>query len=286
MQQEVYADLYLLVNACMDLLCVWLTAALLHRRVPRRRAVLAAAFGGSFSLAALLLGADGIGGVLLDLAAGILLAAIAFAHRGERPRAFWRVAAVFLLTSALLGGVMTAIFLLLNRLPFPKEVLTEERVPVWMFALLAGVSAFLTVRGGRMFGFSRKTKAVSMTAVLFGKTVTLRAMVDSANLLRDPVTGKGVILAEETLLRTAIPRGLLLPVGNPARMRLESDPDLARRVCLIPAAGATGTALLTAFRPDSLSLTDDDGTHPCDCLIAPTRLEGRASGFEALLPAE
>ena len=45
-QQEVYADLYFLVNMSMDLLCLNLTAALLHRGVRRWRLLLASAVGG------------------------------------------------------------------------------------------------------------------------------------------------------------------------------------------------------------------------------------------------
>ena len=55
MDREVYADLYFLVNASMDLLCMMITAAVLHRRAVRWRALLGAAIGGVYAVAALVI---------------------------------------------------------------------------------------------------------------------------------------------------------------------------------------------------------------------------------------
>ena len=185
-QPAVYADLYVFVNTSMDLLCLNLTAAILHRRTRRWRVLLAALLGGLFSLAVLLAGVDGLPGVLLDLSAAFGICAVAYPVRHERPRVFFATVAAFFLISLLLGGMMTVLFGWLNRLPLPSGALSEDHISVWLFAVLALVSGFLTRRGGRFLGFSSRAKAATAEAVLFGKPVVLRAMVDTANLLRDP----------------------------------------------------------------------------------------------------
>ena len=85
-QQEVYADLYFFINASMDLLCLNLTAALLHSRPPRWRLFLGAALGGLFSVAVLLFGVGGVAELALDALAACGICAVAFARRGGKLR--------------------------------------------------------------------------------------------------------------------------------------------------------------------------------------------------------
>ena len=283
-EQEVYADLYFFVNASMDLLCLNLTAAILHRKPRRLRLLLAAALGGGFSLAVLLLGVGGFSGVALDLLAALGICAVAFAGRRERPRAFFGSVAAFFLISLLLGGIMTALFWGLNRLHLPLGALSEDHISVWLFAALALVSGLLTRHGGRFLGLSRRVRTATVEAVVFGRTIRLRAMLDTGNLLRDPTSGRAVILCDADRIRPLLPAQLFLPQGDPARLRWESDFAVARRLRLIPSSTATGSSLLTAVVPDSLTLTDRDGSRPCDYLLAPVPLGDRAAGFDALLP--
>lgn len=288
-QQEVYADLYFLVNMSMDLLCLNLTAALLHRGVRRWRLLLASAVGGGFALAVLLLGVDGAFGVALDVLAAGGICAIAFARRGVRRKSVPLVAArtvgAYFLLSVLLGGVMTVLFQWLNRLHLPFDAISEDHISVWLFAVLALVSGLLTRNGGRLLGFSHRVKTAVVNAVLFGRPVTFLAMVDTGNLLRDPASGRSVILCNADKLRDVLPAWVFLPVGDPRRVEREYSYATARRLRLIPSATATGTALLTAIVPDSLSLTDRDGTRECDFLVAIASLGENAAGFDALLPA-
>ena len=54
MVQEVYVDLYFLINSCMNLLTLMISATLLHRKVNPGRAWLASAAGGLWAVVALL----------------------------------------------------------------------------------------------------------------------------------------------------------------------------------------------------------------------------------------
>ncbi len=280
MEQEVYADLYILVNTGMDLLCLMITAALTHRKILRRRAIPGALFGGIYALIALLVGINGWAGVLLDVAAAFLMCFIVFASKGERTRFLFKVTAVHMLASVFLGGVMTALYAWLNRLELPLDALGKDDVSVWLFAVLAAVSGFLTAKGSMFFGLSGKTRSVTVEAVLFGRRVTLRAMVDSGNLLRDPMSGRSVIVAERRRLTE------ILPKNFPKEGEMPQDHELARKIRLIPAHTATGEGILTAIIPDSLTVVDGKDRRRSDYLIAPISLGERAQGFDALIPIE
>ncbi len=283
MQTEVYADLYFLVNASMDLLCVLLTARLLQTVAARWRVLLAAAFGGGFSLWVLLFGIAGWLGLFLDLAAAFVICAIAFARKGTGFGRLAKITAVFFLVSAILGGVMTALYSLLNRLDLPFEAFAGESISVWMFAILSLAAGILTLRGGRFLGISAKQKRVRVEAVLFGKRVTLNALLDTGNLMHDPIGGRSVVVAEASRLRGVLPREVFLPPGDPAREMWLRNYENARRVRLIPAKTAAGEGVLSAIVPDSLFLQVEKESRPATHLVALAELGDRAHGFDALI---
>ncbi|MBQ5772213.1 MAG: sigma-E processing peptidase SpoIIGA, partial [Clostridia bacterium] len=108
MVQEIYADLYVLINFGMDLLCLTVTASLLHLPARRWRILLASGMGGLYSLLSLLFSPAGLLGLLFDLLAAMALAGVAFAQRGNGLLRHLRVTGAYFLSSVLLGGVMTA----------------------------------------------------------------------------------------------------------------------------------------------------------------------------------
>ncbi len=282
-QPSVYIDLYVLVNFSMDLLCLMITASLLHRRVRRWRAILGAILGGLYAAAALLLGWNGIWGLLADILAACLMSAVTFATRRQSPLRILQCAAVQALVSMLLGGVMTALYAALNRLELPFAALEGDGISVWMFALLTAVAGVATLRGGAFLGLSRKTRSVRIDATLLGREVTLSAMVDSGNLLRDPVSGKSVIVADAKRLSGVLPPALLRACMSGDCTEWLSDHEQAKKTRLIPAQTAGGDALLLAIVPDRLRVTEGKDSYDADYLIAPAPLGDAAKGFDAVI---
>ena len=280
---QVYIDLYFLINVSMDLLCLMITGTLLHRRVSRWRAICAAILGGGYAVAALLLGFDGLLGFLGDCAAALLMCLVTFASRGSRFVRTLRCVPVLVLVSMLLGGVMTGLYSLLNRLHLPFEMLEGDGLSVWTFALLTAVASIATVKGGGFLGLSKKTKRVTVHATLFGKEIELCAMVDSGNLLRDPVSGKSVIVADLSRLAAVLPPDLARACVRGDFTAWLSTYENARRARPIPTQTATGQGMLLALIPERLTLTVGSDTYPADYLIAPATLGESAQGFDAVI---
>lgn len=283
MEQEVFIDLYVLVNVSMDLLCLLTVAALLHRKIRRWRAVLAAVLGGLYAAAALLLGLNGLWGFLGDAVAALSMCAITF---GVRHRSVWRVLQpipILMLVSMTLGGIMTALYGALNRLDLPFELLEGDGLSVWTFALLTAVASFATLRGGRLFGISHKTRSMTVSLTLFGRSVTLNALVDSGNLLRDPLSGKSVIVVDADRLADILPAPMLAACKNGTVAAFLSTYEHARCCRLIPAKTASGEGMLLALLPDKLSVSDGKSTLPSDHLIAIAPLGSAAEGFDAVI---
>ena len=286
MEPIVYVDLYFMVNFSMDLLCLMITAKLLHRKISRLRAIASAAIGGVYAVVALLFGFSGVMGVFLDVVAAYLLCLTAFAGRQRGLGVALRCCPVLFLTSMLVGGVMTVLYSFLNRLQLPLEALQGDGLSVWMFVLLAVVSGVATLRGGSFLGLSRKTEKVEVCAVLFGKRVTLCAMVDTGNLLRDPLSDRRVIVAELSCFADVLPPALYKALSTGCVTDWLSIGENARLARLIPMQTASGSKMLLGLIPEKLTLTDGKESYPADYLIAPTPLGSAANRFDAMIPSD
>lgn len=286
MTQEVYLDLYVLVNVSMDLLCLMITAALLHRRMPRWRPILAAVLGGLYAAVALLLGLQGWVGFALDVLVACLICLIGLYTKGTRLPTVLKWTAVYVLVSMMTGGVMTGLYACLNRLNLPLDTLKGDDLSVWTFALLSAVAGVASWRGGRLLGLSSKTRTVAVRAVLFGREVRLRAMVDTGNLLRDPVSGRSVIVADPEKLGEALPPALLQAYRTGDFSRWLSTYENAKTVRAIPARTATGESILYAIVPDALSVDEGKGECRADYLLAPSPLGNRDGTFDAVIPID
>lgn len=187
--------------------------------------------------------------------------------------------------SALVGGLMTAFCSLLNRMGLLGTEIGGDGLSAWLLALLAAVSAGTAGMAGRFFRKSAGEHTAKVEITCRGRTVTLQGVTDSGNLLRDPISGRCVVL---TALRSVAP---LLPPGLVGRIRAsdfsaEAFQTLCAdlRVRLIPTHTASGDGMLLGIVPDQLTVTDTHGTRELDALFAPTEL--KVPGYEALLPPE
>ena len=282
MEQTVYVDLYFLINFSMDFLCFFLLSKLLSLKLSFLRTLLASALGGVYACAALFLPVTTLPALIIDMAACILMCAVALL----RPREVRRLLVcipVYIAVSMVLGGTMTALFHLFNRLELPIENTDPDGISVWVFALLAIGSGLVTHLFGRFFS-RRGTRREAMLEIGYeGRTRSLCALCDTGNLLRDPVGGKPCIVVDDDRLIGLLPSELLSAAkeGSPPSTAL-----LARyrgRLRLIPAQSATGGGLLLAFCADRIRIDGKDGWHEVDALIVPRPLEGTA---EALIPPE
>ena len=291
MEVEVYADLLFLINTGMDGLCLLLAGRLLHRKTRLWRLILAALLGGIYAVVALFPQVGAGVSLLLDGMVCLSMCAIAFGGKKSGGiRGLFASTGVYFLLSMAMGGVMTALYHLLNRagvgdvLPFLTE--GSDGPTSWLFLLLALIGGGLSLWGGRLTRRAKRVVFCTVTVELAGRRVELRGMVDSGNLLRDPMGGRVVICAERAALSTLLSPGLMQVTDGAPPHRALLTPSESKRVRIIPTSTATGSGLLYGFLPDRLLLTGEGEKQgrEVDAVVAVTSI--RTRGVEALIPSE
>lgn len=232
---SVYVDVLMLLNFAVDL-CLLLGTNRLSGHPPNiGRAALAAAFGSVYAGACVLPGFSFLGNFLWRLVSWGIISVIAFGAT----QSGLRRGILFLLLSMALGGIA----LCLNQGGF------------WALVLAAAGVCFLCLVGfrGRV-----GQQYVSVDICYGGACVSLKALVDTGNGLRDPVTGCPVLVVE-----AASAKKLLTFAEGELEHPLETM--LSHRYTnlrLIPytAVGQPGGFLL-AIRPDSVTINGKGVDH-------------------------
>ena len=281
MQQTVYVDLLFAINFCMDFQCLFLTAKLLHRPFPLKRAILSSALGATYACAALFVPASGLGAFLFDLGVGLLMCGIVFLPQEEKKRRFLIPFGLYFGVSAAVGGLMSAVSTLFGHLDYVPEENSDGSASFFLLAFLGGVATFLW---GRLCQRRAKGKSARLCLEYAGKSLEVEAFVDTANHLCDPLGGRPVVVIDRTVARDLLP-GVLLEAAERGMAGLAMlPPTLARRVRMIPATTVTGRGILLAVAPDKALLDAGDGAHEVDILLTPAPLSSAAEGHQALLP--
>lgn len=197
----VYVDLLFGLNTLINYLLLRGSAALGGCPVKLWRLAGAAVLGGLYAVASVMPGAEGLQGLVFQgLCAGLmLLTAFGWKRNTVKQGLFF-----FGLSFALGGMVLLAV-----QLVEPDCVLLGGRayyaVSTPALLLLAGLSYGLAAVVLSGCGTHTGGDLVSMTLELEGRTAGLRALRDTGNTLRDPLTGQSVLIVGKTVQKQLLP---------------------------------------------------------------------------------
>lgn len=292
MGQVVYADLLFLVNFSMDFLCFFVTAQLLHRPFRVWRSILASAMGGVYSVAILFINLKFAPSLIADLGFCILMCMCAVGLKNKRTSEFFLYTSVYFGVSMGTGGCMTAMYSLLNRLDLPLSEVKDnpDGISVWLFGLLAVASGVVAMLGGRMFKSASANEVSTLEITYGGRTLTLRGMTDTGNMLREPISGKPVIIVDIRSLEAIIPRSTLeLAIRGDITGILEES--LENKARLVSMKTASGGSMVCAFVPQKMTVSNGKSKgSEIEALFAPANIcltsDKIAMGCSALLPRD
>lgn len=287
MEQNVYVDLLFLINFSMDYLCLYICARIMHRRIILPKLLLAASLGGIHSVCALFINAASLPSLIIDVGICMIMCAIVFSEKGRPLSSTLLCTFLFVGISMMTGGIMTAIFNLLNRLNLPLGEIEDDGISTYLFAAIAAVSGLVALRSGKVISRRASFEECSVIVTIESKSITLPALSDSGNLVKDPLTGKPVILIDRKALAKIIDLSLFdRYLGGDL-----SPPEFPHGLRLIPINTAGGKSLIVAATPDKLTIKMDRSSKKplvfdSDALISPSDIGNSAEGYQAIVPAE
>lgn len=286
MEQTVYADLLFLINFSMDFLCLFLVTKLSAKRISLVRLGLSATLGGLYSVAALFLTLGGWR-LAVDISVCLIMCILAFFERREGLSRILFYAAAFFLSSMLLGGIMTAIFNLMNQASPPLDAFPKSQgIPLWLFALVTAAATGITWIGGRFLRRRAQIPVVQLEIRLGKRQAVMSAMCDSGNLLRDSISGKPIIIADTKNAVNLLPANCKSVSEWDAETLAALPTSISSRIRLIPTNTVHAGGILYALRPDRITLRIGNRSRTADALIGFADLRSTLHGCSAIIPPE
>ncbi len=245
----VYADILVILNLIVDYFLLSASAAILRVKLPVFRQLGGAAVG---ALSSLYIFAPDLG-IFVDVALRAAVCAVmvlcAFGFRGAKR--FFRSAGVLFLVTCGFGGIMTALWTI-----FKPDGMTVVNSVVYFNispAVLIGASV-ITYLLFMLFKaiFSRTSELADrceITVTAEEKSITMDAIVDTGNSIKDYLSGSEVIIADGEFVK------VLLGSDNPV-----TDARLKKRYRILPLSTVSGGGTLDGFRCDSAVISDGERT--------------------------
>lgn len=271
----IYVDRLLALNTLVNYLLLSAAAGLTGETAARWRRWTAAALGACYALIVLLPDCPWMGMLSLKLLCAAVMAAVCFGFR----RRLLRHWVLLLVLGALYGGAVLLIETLLGG--SVTIVNGAAYYPVSFTALaLTGVGLWLLFSTvlARMGSHSGGDLA-SVTLRMGDRSIDCKALRDTGNSLRDPVSGDPALVVDWQTLRRLLPGAPMhLPTDPIAAMALLRD--YSKTVRLLPCKTVGGSGLLPALRCTEITI---DG-NPQPGALAAIAADGVSDGgaYQAL----
>lgn len=277
--QTIYLDVYFLINFSVDALALYFAIRATKIKGTLIRLILSAAI---LSAAACLYTVSFYGSLL---GYGILFICfflgISICAKGLSVQHFVKICVLFLLFLFLIGGVVYYSYGILNNVVEKYNIDinngAENRGYLFFaaFVLLAiGVIRLFIIS----FESTKHLDFISLEFTLFNEKHEICAMIDSGNLLRDPLTCTPVVIVKSSAL--SLP--FLLTAD-----RIDSlDFQAKKQIRLIPTNSLGGDKLLYGFYIDRLALYFGRRRREVSLTIAIDNEGGTYGGYDALAPSQ
>ena len=206
----IYLDVVLLENLCMNYIILFATGYIMKIKMKQWRLVVSGLLGGVYAVVSYL----NILPIYSRLEMKILLSVIIvyLAYHSKGIKQLGKQLVIFYLISFAFGGCAFALLYFIR----PQDVLIQNGVYIGTYpikiALLGGVVGFIiTYIAFRVVKTKMKKKDMiyTVTIKVNEKQVTLKAILDTGNLLKEPITGMPVIVVEKQELYSILPATLL-----------------------------------------------------------------------------
>lgn len=206
----IYIDVVLIENLIMNFIILLATGLVLKEKIKNIRLLLASLLGAIYSVVSYLSILEIYASIVLKIILSIVMIYIAF--NPQTMKKMWKDILLFYLTSFVFGGAAFALIYIVK----PQEILMKNGLFLGTYPLktiiLGAIIAFIIIMTAFTVVKSKITKKDMFCEVeiqLNGKVIETTAMIDTGNLLKEPITNTPVVVVEHTLLYDCIPKEIL-----------------------------------------------------------------------------
>ncbi len=275
--QTVYIDVYFLINFTVDLLALHFASSFSRVPIKNFNLILASVIGGAYAIVALLIPPA----PLLQFAVAVIALIVfsAAARWSLTPMRRIKLTCAFLLFLVIIGGLVYFAFNMLERyLPdYSEQPIRNRRLLILAIIILLVMAAIKLCLS--LFSHTATQKCERVCIEHGDSSIEVEALVDTGNLLKDPMSGSPVILIKRDCAEG------LFPHGVPTLYATEQTEEIKKSIRIIPIKRGERSVLLVGIKPDRVWICRGKQKSDIDITVAIDNEGGSFGGFMGLIPA-
>lgn len=211
----IYVDVVLFENLIMNYIILFTTSQILKIEPKHIRIILASLLGAIYSIIAYMNILDIYSKIPLKILLSIIIVYVAF--NPQTVKKMWKYILFFYLVSFVFGGAAFSLIYIVK----PQEILMKNGLFLGTYplkiAILGAIVAFITITIVFKLAknkISKKDLFCEMEICINNKKIETKTMVDTGNMLKEPITNTPVVVVEHMLLYECIPKEILNNLEN------------------------------------------------------------------------
>lgn len=211
----IYLDVVLVENLCMNYIIFFASAYVLKKKVKHIRLIISALIGGIYSILAYVQILQIYSNIICKFILSIVMVYIAY--KPKNIKELTKDIIFFYLVSFVFGGTAFALLYFIK----PQEILMKNGVYVGTYplkiAVLGGIVGFTILVVALKFIKIKLTKKdifCNICIYIEDKCLEMIAILDTGNMLKDPITNSPVIIVEKDKLKDIFPNIILDNLSN------------------------------------------------------------------------
>lgn len=206
----IYLDIIFFENLFMNYIILFATETILKSQFKIIRTFLSSLIGSVYAVLTYVTAMEIYSSILLKIILSMSMVYIAF--NSKNLKSFFKQLIIFYLTSFTFGGVAFAFVYFVN----PQNILLEKGVLITTYPikiiLVAGIIGFLIITTAfkNIKGKLRKKDMFcNIKIIINSKSVYVKAIIDTGNFLKEPITQTPVVVVQKNVLKGVIPSYIL-----------------------------------------------------------------------------
>lgn len=266
----IYLDVVFIQNICMNSIILLATGLVTKTKNRLTRNLISSTLGAFYVIGKYLTSSQFYSNIIIQIGLAFAMVYIAFAPINIK--GLFKYVIIFYLTSFVFGGCAFALLYYIK----PQEILYNNGIltgtyPIKIALLGALVGLVFLSLAFKLIKnrFSKKDMFCNIRIGYKEKEVKLRAIIDSGNLLKEPITGASVIVIEKQKLEGIIENEILENLDSIMSGKYEFlNDEYISRFRLIPFSSlGKQNGMLIGFKPDFFEIEFDGINHTKDKVI-------------------
>lgn len=267
----VYLDIVFLENIVLNYIILLSTGIISRSQISMKRIFLSSMIGGIFAILNYIIKFNLIFSIIIKILLSIIMMKVAF-KSGKKFKIIKNLI-FFYLVSFTFGGIAFMLLFIIN----PQNIVINNNHFVGTYPLkitvLAGGLGFIIISLATQIikdRINKKSMICDLEIFFSGKNKKIKTMLDTGNLLKEPISGADVIIVEKESLKDIISEDILKNITKILEGKWIAENNIhSYKFKLIPFSSlGNDNGLLIGFKPDYIKIYREEEYLRDDVIVA------------------